>query len=122
MSETKPIKRKRPAIEVVEGGRTVARTSICSREELVAALAGADVGEDRVRILVDQLYASAASGNDTTAKYILEQVFGSGKEVVISDRAFVERTVRVTARHLKGEAFEQWLGDLTAALGSSFPT
>jgi hypothetical protein len=87
------------------------------RKEFLEVL-GANDGES-VRALVSKLHQIGLAGNLDAIKYILDQLYGAPKTTVvteISDREAMARMIKVTAKHLQGEAFEAWLFDLQTEL------
>ena len=87
---------------------------IKTRKQFIEAL-GNDKTTDFAKQMIDKLREIALAGSLEALKYSLDQLFGSPKATVvteIADRDLFARMVRVTAKHLTGEAFQAWLSDL----------
>lgn len=86
---------------------------IKTRKQFLEALGGKET--DFAHQMVEKLRQIALGGSLEALKYSLDQLFGSPKATVvteIADRDLFARMVKVTAKHLTGEAFQAWLSDL----------
>lgn len=88
---------------------------IQTREQFLQVLGGDN--SNKIYGIIDKLHqlATGDKPNLEAIKYILDQLFGGPKSTIITeigDQVLFAKFVRVTARHLKGEAFQAWLSDL----------
>lgn len=90
---------------------------LTERKQFLDALRGEN--EEDARLYIKKVRETALGGSETMLRYVLDQLYGGPKttvEVQIGDKEMIALMIRVTARHLKTEAFEAWLSDFNQAL------
>ena len=105
------------------GGKgTEARRAIKTRRDFLEALsthADEQTQKSINEIGIGQLAKKVLAGDEGAIKYWFDQQFGTAKTTIINEignREFIAIVMRITAKHLQGEAFETWLQELKSEM------